>query len=319
MKFGRFESAGLKPLGSGDQKNVFVDPGNEKRVVSEIKKEAEKDTPRQLKGRYYLTKIAHLLLPENIPDIYQAGESHEGGQNVYAERISHTAGHALIQKARQEGGDEAAALKISVKELGRGAWDLDLELERIGLGFNVDDKNIANYTKNEKGSVYYLETFKPWRVDDFDKNELKVLFEEEDMRDAIDGLSDQETKEKCLKYLERILELMTEEEKELRERREASLQECGPYVEELEGILAPLLTAESLTLLHSIETEEEAMASLERTFARKARVPILKKLQFLEEKTTNVTDEQCADLRQKYKILDRAIGTVNGGKVDHTR
>jgi len=70
MRLGKFETNGRTPLGSGNEKNVYIDPENEKRVISLMKETEQRDTLRQLKGRYYLTKIAHLLLPDNIPDVY---------------------------------------------------------------------------------------------------------------------------------------------------------------------------------------------------------------------------------------------------------
>jgi hypothetical protein len=66
MRF-KFESANRTPLGEGKEKRVYADPNNEKRVIAERKESAEKETYRQLKGRYYLTKMVHLLLPETYP------------------------------------------------------------------------------------------------------------------------------------------------------------------------------------------------------------------------------------------------------------
>ena len=77
MRFGRFESAGHAPLGEGVEKKVYENPANEDRVIAEVKKDdegKERYSVRQLKGSYYLTKIAHLLLPKRVPDIYQAGQ-----------------------------------------------------------------------------------------------------------------------------------------------------------------------------------------------------------------------------------------------------
>jgi len=321
MRLNKFESVGQDTLGEGVEKKVFVNPKNEGRVISEGKKDTEKDTPCQLKGRYYLTKIAHLLLPQNIPDIYQVRESSDGKQTVDTERISHTPEHARLQEILRSGGDEELAIEQSrkmVKKMGAEMGELDLELERIGLSFNIDDKNVGNYTKDEKGNVYYLETFKPWETDPANPKELEVLFDEEELREAINGIPDQKTKEKSTQYMERLLALLEEEKQEQPGRYEASLMESGPHIEELETILAPFIKEDVLVVLGAIETEEEAENSTERSSAGEALISILNKLHFLEEKT-DITVEKYNDLHKKYKILCRAVGIINRRVVDHDR
>ena len=206
MRLKKFESAGRKPLGVGVEKRVFVNPDNEGRVISEVREDMKKDTLRQLKGRYYLTKIAHLLLPRNIPDVYQAGESVEGKQTVDAERIFHTPGHARLQ-AHELGGMEQLR-----EEVGEGRGKLNSELYRIGLSSNYD-VFIANYTKDEAGNVYYLETFRPWKVDPKNQEFKHMLFDEEKLRDAIAGIAEETARKKCERYLERILALAEEEKR----------------------------------------------------------------------------------------------------------
>jgi hypothetical protein len=312
MRLKKFESAGLEPLGEGDEKKVFVDPKNETRVISERKDAAEKDTPRQLKGRYYLGKIAHALLPKHIPDVYQAGESVDGKQTVDVERIPHSAGQALLQELRRSGQNEEPAMRT-----------LDGDLEKIGFGFALD-QNIGNYTKDEAGNTYYLETFKPWRADDVDPRELEVLFDQEALREAIDELPDQKTKDECLQYLERLLALLEEEKKntkELQENREASLLDCTPGIEKLEAIMAPFLEERILASLHEIKsykTVDEVLSNEERTRAKQARDLIFSQLKFLQEKT-NITAEGYKELYEKYMTIRCAVGALSGGIVDHTR
>ena len=210
MRFSSFESQGKEPLGEGDEKKTFVNPENEDRIISELKESAEKDTLRQLKGRYYLTKIAHLLLPKQVPDIHQVRESQSGKQEIDSERISHSEEHTFLQEQRRAGAGEESAREQIVENIGDGIGEIDQELERIGLGFNIDP-NVGNYSKDQEGNVYYLETFKPWQPDVVDVDDLEVLFDEEALRESIEELSDEQTKEKCRQYLERLLQLLEEE------------------------------------------------------------------------------------------------------------
>jgi hypothetical protein len=200
---------------------------------------------------------------------------------------------------------------------------LDGDLEKIGFGFALD-QNIGNYTKDEAGNTYYLETFKPWRADDVDPRELEVLFDQEALREAIDELPDQKTKDECLQYLERLLALLEEEKKntkELQENREASLLDCTPGIEKLEAIMAPFLEERILASLHEIKsykTVDEVLSNEERTRAKQARDLIFSQLKFLQEKT-NITAEGYKELYEKYMTIRCAVGALSGGIVDHTR
>lgn len=324
MRFGNFESPLQKPLGEGDDRKTFVDPANAERVISVTKEGAEKDTYLQMKGRFYLTKIVQALLPENIPKIYQIGETREGTQMVDRERIAHTPGHAALQEARQEGGseeDEELAAKQMVKEMGKGMHNLNVELADVGIEIDRGEANVGNYTKNETGNVHYLESFKPWEVNPVKHGEVKVLFDEEALRTAVDGIPDQEVKNECTKHLGRLTELLAEErieQQKLYEEYKASLMECGPLVEEIEAIMGSFLKEETLLALHAIKTEEEAGNSEERKSARNALILIRNKLTPLKDET-NITSEKNDELYRKLKILDQAVGMGNRGIIDHTR
>jgi len=211
MRIEQFQSHEIEPIGEGKDRKVFVDPKNEKRVIAEVRQEAEKETPLQLKGKFYLTKLAHLLLPNHIPDIYQAGEDKNGIQTTDSQRIPHTAGQESIQKARRLGHKTTEeSRRVMSEEIGLESEKLNEELGRIGLGSNIDG-DWENYTRGESGEVYYLESFTPWQVDHLRPNELKVLFDEEILRGAIEKLTDENAKNICLKYLERLLVLLEEE------------------------------------------------------------------------------------------------------------
>jgi len=319
MRLEKFESVDVKSIGEGDEKKVFVNPGDERKIIAERKDETERDTPRQLKGRYYLTKIAHLLLPKNIPDIYQASESSAGKQTVDTERIFHTKGHRLLQEARRSGGGEESAKEKIIEEMGEKIGELDLELERIGLGFNVDP-NVGNYTKDEKENVYYLETFKPWQPDIVDKKELEILFDEKEMENAIKNEPNQKIREECEGYLNRLLVLFEEEKQELQKKaiEKETKSNSSPLIKDLEAMFEIFLKEELLKNLNAIKTEEEALNSKERDFAKQGLTGMISKLKILG-KGTDITNEEYSRMQDNYKILANAVGTINRGMVDHDR
>lgn len=94
--------------------------------------------------------------------------------------------------------------------------------------------------------------------------------------------------------------------------------ECGPHIEEFEEMVSPLLKEEFLDVLNKLETEEEAKNSQERESAKEALIPLVEKMHFLRDRT-DITEEEYGRLHKKYKIISRATGMINGGKVDHAR
>jgi hypothetical protein len=315
MGFGKFESAGRVPLGEGKEKRVFVHPNDERRVVAEGKESVEKETSRQRRGRYYLTKIVHGLLPENIPNIYQVGESVDGRQTADAERIAHSPGHEALQAALRTGEDSESAAQQAAKEVREGRSELDTALAELGLSFDVDT-DAGNYTINESGNVNYLETFKPWQSDARYPNELEVLFGEDELREAIEAVEDAGVKAKCSQYLDRLLVLMEEEKNELRANHESSRVESDPQVE-LEQMLGPFLEGQFLANLHALQTVEEAFASEERKSVKPILIAAEKMLHTLGE--TGSSQEEYNRLSDKISLLARAYGIPKGNIIDHSR
>ena len=215
MRLERFNSEGLEPIGEGEEKIVFLDSKNKERVIAEAKESdfLERETPRQLKGRYYLTQIVHLLLPENIPAVYQASESLDGLQSVDAQHIPHTESHKQLVGARHLYKERIAIEEEVAKEIGKEIHDINSKLADLGFYLEIDD-DLVNYIKDEKGNVQYIETFKPWEFKD--KGYSGVLFDEKLLRKAIGEATDEQVRKKCNSHLERLLTLFKEEEQELK-------------------------------------------------------------------------------------------------------
>jgi hypothetical protein len=322
MRFGRFESGGIPPLGSGDEKKTFTNPKNPDRVIQVIKdiEGTEKQSIRKLKGTYYLTKIAHILLPHRVPDIYQARESTEGQQSFDRERIALTAGHELLQKQLETDEDTTVGIERMLEEIGSDITTATHELEDIGLDL-IDDKNILNYTRGADGSVYYLESFQPW--DDYGRVP-ELLFDIDILREAIEKLPDEKSRKICESRLERLLKLFEEEKRDFLERsqpseavRERESQEITEAIGELDALFNAFVTKHNLDALYAIQTEAEAYESEVRKSAIKERGILLTHLQSIQ--SLKITDEQRLALQQIYNVIFNAIGAINRGRVDHHR
>ena len=74
----------------------------------------------------------------------------------------------------------------------------------------------------------------------------------------------------------------------------------------------------SIESLRTIKTEDEAQNSTERKSAKRALIPIVEKLKFLDRRT-DITEEELDKLNEKYKIFSNAVGFINNEMVDHDR
>ena len=98
------------------------------------------------------------------------------------------------------------------------------------------------------------------------------------------------------------------------------LRECGPEIMEFEEMIVSFESAHSLAALLSIIdfAPENVSKYPTRESAKLALIPIVAKLEILQ-KETNISPEKCEELKEKYRHISKAIGIINGNKVDHNR
>jgi hypothetical protein len=96
-------------------------------------------------------------------------------------------------------------------------------------------------------------------------------------------------------------------------------RECGPEVEELEGMFENFEQTHDLAALYAITnlTLEEAPQHPIREPARQALMLIQNKLQRIKDET-NITDEKYDELKATRKRLFQAVGAINNNVVDHS-
>jgi cell division protein FtsB len=312
MRFGEFKLGPAKPIGEGKEKKVFVNPENPERVIAEIKKPKEAEfkmdtpldySPRQLKGAFYLTKIAHLLLPKNVPEIYQVGETKEGQQTIDSERIDNSPQ------------DISGAEFVTLKEA----------LEKIGLEFIAEEhRNLSNYSKGEDGNAKYTETLMPWRVGKFGaRHRVELSFDEKDLTKAIKKLKDSKegpirgANEEAASYLERIKELYDEEVQAYTQFDQENLKDPEEGIKEVEALFTAYPQKHNIELLFSITDLDVALASEERIAAKKDLLAAWAQMQKLRDET-KITTEQYDQLNNKYKELNRSLGLARGKVIDHS-
>ncbi|MFA7192003.1 MAG: hypothetical protein WC089_01740 [Candidatus Paceibacterota bacterium] len=124
-------------------------------------------------------------------------------------------------------------------------------------------------------------------------------------------LLEKEGDERCADWLARFPEKVVSPE----DRREA-----GPEIVEFENMIADFESRHSLAELNSIIDlkSEDAPSHPIREPARLALIPVVALMNTLKNET-NITEEKHQELKSQYKILSRAVGMINKGKVDHDR
>ncbi len=334
MRFGEFKPGPAKPIGEGKEKKVFVNPENQERVIAEIKKPKEAEfkmdtpldySPRQLKGAFYITKIANLVLPNNVPAIHQVGETIEGQQIIESDRVAHSPEHTAVQEALRSGADIGDADELVQGKLINEIDKVEEKFGNSGLERLLDEPGgTSNYSRDEDGNVKYLKTLVPWEVRKVGaRHQITLLFDEKDLTKAIKKLKDSKAgpirgaKEEAESYLERIKELYNEEVKAYAAFDQENLKDPEEGIKEIEALFSAFEAKHDLSALATITDAAEALASSERAAAKADLLATWHQMQKLQNET-KITFGQYDELDRKYKDLSfKAVGIMRGDIVHH--
>lgn len=198
-----------EPMGEGAEKKVYQNRHHPERVLGVYK---HPESPNRVKARYYLTKILHILLPDNIPDIHLSSSEPNA---VVREKVNLDELYDQLQKIYVKGEwsdeDEKRLQELEKQARERQYYDehdLIEILHNLGIVIDEGSDNLA-YDTNEK-----LKYFEDFPAVEKKKDNLERRFDETALRGAIDQITDEQLKEKAQKYLDRLMELVTKEEAE---------------------------------------------------------------------------------------------------------
>lgn len=155
-------------VGEGSQNRVFQDPHRPERVIGFYK--GGHENPPEVKGRFYLTKILHILFPDNIPDIeFSTSEpSTTGRQKVELGPLHEKVKKYILSvekervKPERAGDAEEAEETIETIEKDERVQKLIMDLRKVGV--RVDAKGV-NFGFDERGNVKYIEIFPAYSRD----------------------------------------------------------------------------------------------------------------------------------------------------------
>ncbi len=185
-------------IGEGYNKKVYQDHENPDKVVGIL--DSETETPNQIKARYYLTKILHLLFPKNIMDMHGVASQPNSYQ---ADKGEHDELHTILNTGDDGivSYDEAHKMVESDPELKNLAEGMD------ALGVPIDDYP-HNFSHDSEGNILYLDTFEAWRR--YDSGKIDLWFKFDSLDKALAKLPEDD-RAKGEKYLSRLRALYDEE------------------------------------------------------------------------------------------------------------
>ena len=191
-----------KPFAAGAERKVYRHPRKKERVVA-VENVSFRRNEQQARQEYYLTKIMHILLPDNIPDIHSYGSrpSMSVRQNVELGTE-----HKIIQEQklanRTKGGrfyDIDSKVRSSIINDPR-TQRLQETLQNFGL--NVDPYAF-NFGFDEKGNAKYIEPFSAL-------TDYHIRYDRKKILEAIKNIKDQKQRARALRYLARLDALVAE-------------------------------------------------------------------------------------------------------------
>ena len=184
-------------IAEGDEKLIYEDPNSKEKVIA-LYKERQLESPNTVKARFYLTKILHLLFPQNIPDIHWSGSDPHGysTQRVEETRLGRLKNSLRpYYKSKQDKKDEVA---------------LTNKFDQLGIGF---DHGPLNFMEDLDSKIVYVDSFWPWQVI-MGEEKLELNFNIDKLNSAIEDLPEGSRKV-AQNHLSRLLELYKKEQDNL--------------------------------------------------------------------------------------------------------
>lgn len=269
----------------------------------EMQKSAEELSERARNATLRLTKIAHLLFPKNVPDIVitSDGKNFERDGKIY--RVPEDDG--------QSDTNEVSGV-INKQIISTGS-----ALEEAGLMLR-EDTFTGSYVGGTD-AIQYVRTFIPWELRGAPPK-LELLFDPTALTKTLERrqpLSD-EDKVIAQEHIKEILRLADEEQVESLNSWKENLRDCTEEVAEIETLLGEYEKPEVFARLNATETEQDANNLYIRQFALETRRYIFEQLKTLQAES-DITPEKHAELESRMKVLQKAVGVINRGMVDHTR
>ncbi len=193
-----------KPFAAGMERRVYGHPRKKEKIVAVETKGFQRNA-QQARQEYYLTKIMHILLPDNIPDVHFYGSkpSMSVRQNVELGPAHQTIRERMLAYRTKNIFYHVDKGSLSSIEDDPRTKRLRETLQAFGL--NVDPY-ASNFGFDEKGNAKYIEPFSAL-------TDYNIRYDRNKILEAIKNLKDQKQQTHALRYLERLDALLAENKK----------------------------------------------------------------------------------------------------------
>jgi hypothetical protein len=174
-------------MANGASKDIHEHPDNPELVRCVFRRGDAPETKEDIEGRYLLTKLLHLLYPEQIPDMtaYSVPEHILEEYWIDVQRIH-------IDESRRD------EIKNSLPE----RHVIINSLDELGVG--LDTGNHGNFAFDTAGKLWYVDSIDPWGNRGL--AELKRNYNPQALLDRIQTLPETE-KSSAIKYVNRLEDL----------------------------------------------------------------------------------------------------------------
>jgi hypothetical protein len=172
-----------KKLGEGAERTVYEDLNNPDHVIGIFHEKKEEEL--KTKARFYLTKILHILLPDNIRDIHASYSD----PNV-----------TINSKVKQNSWKFWKKINYDPETLKEIRLFVNKLEEDLGVGVDSYYKNVM---RDDNGNLVYVDSINPWG------KTYMANFSPHKLKESIEKL-DEYKKKKGLEYLERLISLANE-------------------------------------------------------------------------------------------------------------
>ncbi len=203
----------------GSVKDVFFSSESPNSVVQEFKgvKDFEK-TAEQIKGRFYLTKILHALLPKNIPDIEFAAKKAGSGNEVFVTEKryrdpQHIAFNRKFHHPMEVSEGDLDLARGRINKISKDPRFNEL-LNKLRLFGVTHDPNEVNYSydkadeDNPETSIQLLDNdFIPWEFLK-NQNEIYIFCNFPVLLKFIQEIPDEKIRSSAIRYFDRLKALL---------------------------------------------------------------------------------------------------------------
>lgn len=204
----------------GREKKVEPHPTLPDHVIGKFHEAALSE--RYVRARFYLTKIMHLLFPENIPAIYQSttepNQIETQRQDLDGDHLWYRKYQEKVENGAPTNYDELRARNIENK-YNRNPKAVKFQDKLHSLGIISDDiYSPVNFTLDENDNPIYLDSFSPWYVHKgIDGTGLRLKFDPAAIEEEILSLTgpDPQTAQSAYK---RLMSLYEEERSQISNR-----------------------------------------------------------------------------------------------------